>query len=272
MQAAGIVSRPSRHYDTRHCMGTFLIPAPQADDSEDVSWALSTATALLARGESTEALRWLRRAAENASEAGSDDRALELFKCAADMASKIAAVPSLPPQPPVRTIPQAPPGSLEQPTEPTKTLQKGHKSNPKPGRRQTHGSSKKPASPAAVPPTLAQHRLPESLGADTVTDIDATQVSQGAAGSSPPVVRVPPAAASSAGMAGRPSAPPPPEGTGFATFPAYRVLILRDRAELRIQPLRKGTVIPKDVASAILVPTTDADALFLNKWLIRGGS
>lgn len=69
------------------------IPSPHEDDDEDVHWALSTASALWARGERAEALKWLRRAAETASDANADTRALELFKAAAEVATRIATVP-----------------------------------------------------------------------------------------------------------------------------------------------------------------------------------
>ncbi|WP_394838896.1 hypothetical protein LVJ94_18565 [Pendulispora rubella] len=65
------------------------IPAPLADDHEDVSWALSTAKTTWDRGEHTDALKWLRRAAEAASEAEADDRALTLAKAAADLTTRI---------------------------------------------------------------------------------------------------------------------------------------------------------------------------------------
>ncbi|WP_394849366.1 hypothetical protein LZC95_18210 [Pendulispora brunnea] len=65
------------------------IPAPLADDHEDVSWALSTAKTTWDRGEHTDALKWLRRAAEAASEAEADDRALALAKAAADLTTRI---------------------------------------------------------------------------------------------------------------------------------------------------------------------------------------
>ncbi|MDC0681827.1 hypothetical protein [Sorangium atrum] len=68
------------------------IPPPHDEDNEDVHWALSTATALWGRGERDEALKWLRRAAEQASDANADLRALELFKAAAEVAQKIAAL------------------------------------------------------------------------------------------------------------------------------------------------------------------------------------
>src|SRR5579862_5265625 len=91
------------------------IPTPRLDDDEDVHWALSTAGALWARGEKVEALKWLRRAAEQASDVNADVRALELFKAAADMASKVGPLSAPPPAPkppppaPAAAAPAAPP-------------------------------------------------------------------------------------------------------------------------------------------------------------------
>jgi hypothetical protein len=76
------------------------IPPARKDDSEDVAWALSTAEAMHARGDRGDALKWLRRAAEAASEAQSDDRALELAKAAADLASLLSPTSNAPPPPP----------------------------------------------------------------------------------------------------------------------------------------------------------------------------
>jgi hypothetical protein len=67
------------------------IPSEKKDDLEDVSWALSTAEAMWGRGDHAEALKWLRRAAETAADAEEDDRALELAKAAADVATLITA-------------------------------------------------------------------------------------------------------------------------------------------------------------------------------------
>src|SRR5260221_8741499 len=66
------------------------VPEPKPDDPEDVSWALSTAEAMWARGDHLEGIKWVRRAAEAASEAENDSRALELAKVAADLAGLIA--------------------------------------------------------------------------------------------------------------------------------------------------------------------------------------
>lgn len=73
------------------------IPPPLPDDPEDVSWALSTAGAMWGRGDLAEAVKWLRRGAEAASEAEQDDRALQLAKVAADLAGQLGAGGSAPP-------------------------------------------------------------------------------------------------------------------------------------------------------------------------------
>ena len=73
------------------------IPNPLPNDDEDVSWALSTAGALWGRGERAEALKWLRRAAEQASDVNDDVRALMLFKAAAEVAQSGASTPPPPP-------------------------------------------------------------------------------------------------------------------------------------------------------------------------------
>lgn len=61
------------------------VPEAKPEDPEDVSWALSTAEAMWARGDHLEGVKWIRKAAEAASEAEDDMRALELAKAAADL-------------------------------------------------------------------------------------------------------------------------------------------------------------------------------------------
>ncbi|MDI3287582.1 hypothetical protein QHF83_29990, partial [Polyangium sp. 15x6] len=87
------------------------IPAPKDDDDEDVHWALSTASALWGRGERAEALRWLKRAAEQASDADKDMRSLELFKAAADIAPLLAAAPAPAPAPQAAPAPEPAPAA-----------------------------------------------------------------------------------------------------------------------------------------------------------------
>jgi hypothetical protein len=74
--------------------GAAAIPPAKRDDVEDVAWALQTAEATWSRGDRADALKWIRRAAEAASEAEHDDRALELAKAAADVASLLADRPA----------------------------------------------------------------------------------------------------------------------------------------------------------------------------------
>lgn len=101
--------------------GTGPIPPAKKDDSEDVAWALSTAEAMFARGDRGDALKWLRRAAEAASEAQADDRALELAKAAADLTTQIGNVPMTappPPPPPPRATSHPPPPLPSRPPPP----------------------------------------------------------------------------------------------------------------------------------------------------------
>jgi len=86
-----------------------MIPSPLPDDHEDVSWALSTAQTTWDRGDFVDALKWLRRAAESASEAEADDRALALAKIAADLTTQLDLRASAMPPPVVSRPPPPPP-------------------------------------------------------------------------------------------------------------------------------------------------------------------
>ncbi len=67
------------------------VPASVTGDSSDVAVALEVATALWEKGDSDEAIRWLRRAAEAAGEAGDAPRAAGLARAAEELASSAAA-------------------------------------------------------------------------------------------------------------------------------------------------------------------------------------
>ena len=92
-------------------------PAPEDSDADDVVLALETANALWGRSDSKEAIRWLRRAAEAAEEAGNDMRSLTLARTAADLTTQLedegrptmvqAPTPSRPP--PSKPIASTPP-------------------------------------------------------------------------------------------------------------------------------------------------------------------
>lgn len=91
------------------------IPRPLSADNETVITALETAALFGSKGDALEAVRWLRRAAESAGEAGDDARALALSRTAADLNEELSAkhhltTPSPPPQPSLPPpLPSAPP-------------------------------------------------------------------------------------------------------------------------------------------------------------------
>jgi len=65
------------------------VPEPTATDAEVVATALETAGIFGVQGDYKEALRWIRRAAEAAGDAGDDDRALSLARAAADLTVQV---------------------------------------------------------------------------------------------------------------------------------------------------------------------------------------
>lgn len=103
------------------------LPRPDSDDSDDVIVALETAGALWAKGESREALRWLRRAAETAVDTGDDRRAVSLARIAADLAVELDTAPPLI-APPVRASP-LPRSAMHIPPLSTATAVKRHEAS-----------------------------------------------------------------------------------------------------------------------------------------------
>ncbi len=83
-------------------------PVSTEQDDEQVTTALDTASALWTRGDAREALRWLRRAAEMAGEAGDDWRAVQLARAAADLSSELQIPPTLVPASPGPLFPRTP--------------------------------------------------------------------------------------------------------------------------------------------------------------------
>ena len=113
------------------------VPTAKKDDAEDVSWALSTAEAMWNRGDHVDAVKWIRRAAEAASEAELDDRALELASAAADLASQVGPIPQTAPPPPVARPSAPPPRQSVQPPPPSRPtspppIPNANKAAPKP--------------------------------------------------------------------------------------------------------------------------------------------
>jgi hypothetical protein len=72
-------------------MSDLMSDLPQAEtaDPDGVQMALRAAQTLWSRGDTTESLRWLRRAAESASDEGADLRSFQLAKAAAELRGKL---------------------------------------------------------------------------------------------------------------------------------------------------------------------------------------
>jgi hypothetical protein len=85
------------------------LPEVEPRDPEAVAVAIETARALFRTGERLDALRWLRRAAERAEEAGDDVRSVSLARSAADLSTELQSMPP----PPVGSAP--PPGVASAP-------------------------------------------------------------------------------------------------------------------------------------------------------------
>src|SRR5688572_11099653 len=65
------------------------LPQAIAADPDGVQVALRAAHTLWSRGDTTESLKWLRKAAESASDEGADIRSLQLAKAAAELRAKL---------------------------------------------------------------------------------------------------------------------------------------------------------------------------------------
>src|SRR4051812_49762092 len=89
------------------------LPEARSDDSEDVVWGLSTASALWARGERRDAVVWIRRAAEAAEAAGNPFRASELGMYLPELERALQASMAPPPEEPAPVSDSAPISSFE---------------------------------------------------------------------------------------------------------------------------------------------------------------
>lgn len=138
--------------------------SPEPSDSEDVVSALETADVFWTKGDADEALRWLKRAAESASDAGNDDRALAIARTVADLKSAparavevpVAAHKANPPPPPsaARQAP-SPPSAVRSVTSESSEVRRAPVHSPSHSVTAGEGAApvKGPASQKAPPPT-----------------------------------------------------------------------------------------------------------------------
>jgi len=132
---------------------TIDIPSPSRADADTVITALETAAVFQAKGDGREAMRWLRRAAESASDAGDDPRALSLSRIAADLQEELNAEKSqAATPPPLPSAPSSPPESRPQVSYP-----------PPPSARLSQPSTPPRLSQPSTPPRLSQPSAPPRL-------------------------------------------------------------------------------------------------------------
>src|SRR5262245_14002020 len=101
-----------------------VFPSPDDDDAEDVAWGLTTGAALWKQGERYDAIVWLKRAVDAASQAGLGRRADELNRAAtallASLSGPVVPTPSgqAPTGPPLRSPPPPAPAGVTSPHPP----------------------------------------------------------------------------------------------------------------------------------------------------------
>jgi hypothetical protein len=194
------------------------VPEPLSDDGDEITTALETAAIFNAQGDVREAVRWVRKAAEAAGDAGNDMRALALARAVADLNVGASLAPSSPPAsapvapviPPVQTV-QASSATGTNPGMPAPqatllnhpALNGNGSVRPSPVVRVEASVAEAAPPPPPLPQAAAPatEPIPAPPEADELTPQPA--MSATAAGSPPPVQDAPPAQAAA-------EAPPPP--------------------------------------------------------------
>lgn len=245
------------------------IPSPETQDIPDVRAALQTAEATHSRGDSEEALRWVRRAAERAGSAGDDLRAVTLAKAAAEIQAHLpsgaaassndvpsSAVPSNEgnaQEPGEKQNSRPPP--LPGPASAATSAPAANPSAPSPASAQPPDARTFEAALSTPPPSEAAS--PSAVGATpTAAGLDGSQAGAtteaGAANADPKPVEVTPP---------RPESTAPPASTARPRKPferaALRVYVIKDGTkgdQLDVRVLREGDPPPAGAIKALLVP------------------
>jgi len=256
---------------------------PEPGDNEDVVSALETADIFWTKGDTDEALRWLKRAAETASDAGDDMRALAIARSAADLKSEpvssVAAVAStaVDAAGPRKSRPP-PPSAIARQASPSATAASSNESGVRP-----HSSVVPQKAPPPLPPSKARESL--SPTAPSVTPSAAAapapgqSVSSAAAAPSAPsrsisTDRMPAVSAEArpSPVRGTPSEAPARRAPSPSSLPkepqravspanAYRAVTVfvrplgRDGDKLEVILAKPGQPVPAGAEPALLVPT-----------------
>jgi hypothetical protein len=229
------------------------IPAPEAGDSETVVSSLETAAIFGAKGDGAEALRWLQRAAESASESGDDARTLALARNAATLSSRLNGTPELEgrrlPAPPSR-----PAASPEEGDDAKPFMLEARSRPPPPSSRPTATGTPPPPSARTRPASLAPAKPPKpSNGTSTASGSRPASKSV-----TPSVLGAPPAAASAPKSPAQvaPADAPATRTSGRRARQAARVSVTRsltERGLYFVRVLDEGLSVPDDAFEGLLV-------------------
>jgi hypothetical protein len=162
-------------------------PTPRNDDAEDVAWGLTTGGALWRQGERYDAIIWLKRAVEAATDAGASDRADELNRATTELMA-ILATPTGPGR--RSPLPSAP-----------------KISTPKPPPLPPH------ASPAPPKPVSSRPNLPAysvASGVEVLSDVGGGRAPMPSVTTSAPPLETLTRGSAASQDAGRRVSPPPP--------------------------------------------------------------
>jgi len=220
------------------------LPEVEPRDPEPVAVAIETARALFRTGERLDALRWLRRAAERAEEAGDDLRSVSLARSAADLSTELQSV--VPPPPPVAS---APPPTVTSSRPPLAT------SVPPPSRRNDEAAALAPYddfSDKTAVDVMAPPIVREALQSGVhITELPESQPS-------PRSVTMPSPSSSIPVVSGNPITKP-------AVRPALRVAVSSDpksSGAWLVRPLNEGVAAPPGSEEALLVALDPNSELF----------
>lgn len=200
------------------------LPEAETADPDAVQVALRAAHTLWSRGDTTESLQWLRRAAESASDEGADMRSLQLAKAAAELRAKLFGSPDA--RPSVHSITQG---------------------------ANAQGAT---AQGAAAWPVFEGGGTSNESGAHLAASPEQTELAG-------PVSSHPPASSSLAGDSGRgawaeESAPAP--GSVRPVVTATQYPSHRPRQLMGLSPTNLETAVQRDGATYSAVPSWSADS------------
>lgn len=209
------------------------LPTPESTDSDDVRLALDAAARLWAAGDVRDALRWLGRAAQSASDADDDLRSVQLARAAADLKTQFDISSVVPPADSSTgrgSMPSVPPASAAA-------------SESSPAGRGSMPSSPATSAASAAPATTASSSIPQPAAPSVaVAPRPAATPQRGA--SSDPVLRP-------ASMPDDVGSVPP-----VVRHSTMRVQVLPTRnpdGSFLVRPLADGELAQPDARVALLV-------------------